>query len=348
MKNNASIVLERIQKRNEQKGLSMNKQNGLTTFLNSVPIQSLSSPFQSQSTFENKNAKNVTDSKVIQKLVDTRSNDKSIPKYTNGNNEDKDTATNKLLLTEQQALAVGEIKGGTENIGKTCNEKIDNTDDEDKGRWFSCLQGGQTRKAKETERLLKEVIKGNIIQKQETRNNSIILQKSLQTLQNDLITVRDMINKSTQNVQESKKVLQRVQDASLEIERTRSEIILMKQEAKLLETNAEIVTREAQEAMKIEEMKKKRLLHGEIELALKIEKEAKEKSEEAHKLIQKEELILENLQQTERKHREEADIEQSRFSKLKSYVDILILIAACPSECPLISIFQSDVAPGSP
>lgn len=348
MKNNASI-LERIQKRNEQKGLSMNTQNGLTTFLNSVPInQSLSSPFQSQSTFENKNAKNVTDSKIIQKLVDTRSTDKSIPKYTNGNNEDKDTLPKQLLITEQQALAVGEIKGGTENIVKTCNEKIDNTDDEDKGRWFSCLQGGQTRKAKETERLLKEVIKGNIIQKQETRNNSIILQKSLQTLQNDLITVRDMINKSTQNVQESEKVLQRVQDASLEIERTRSEIILMKQEAKLLETNAEIVTREAQEAMKIEEMKKKRLLHGEIELALKIEKEAKEKSEEAHKLVQKEELILENLQQTERKHREEADIEQSRFSKLKSYVDILVLnaenatIASNEANLKLASLLENE------
>jgi hypothetical protein len=308
MKNNVSI-LERIQKRNEQ--------NGFSTFLNSVPInESISSPFKSQSS-QKKNEKKGTDSKIIQKLVDTRSTDKSIPKYTNGT-EDKDSASKQLFITEQQALAVGEIKGGTENLQKT--------DDEDKGRWFNCLQGGQTRiKAKKTERLLLEVMKQNIMQKEETKNNSILLQQSLQTLQNDLKTVRDMINKSTQNVQESEKVLQRVQDTSLEIERTRSEIILMKQEAKLLETNAE--TRESQEAIKIEEMKKKRLLHGEIELALKIEKEFKEKSEEIHKLIQKEELILETLRQTERKHREEADIEQSRFSKLKSYVDILVLNA---------------------
>jgi len=320
MKNNVSI-LERIQKRNEQ--------NGFSTFLNSVPInQSISSPFKSQSTsFEKNNVKKVTDSKIIQKLVDTRSTDKSVPKYTNGNNEDKDTASKQLFLTEQQALAVGEIKGGTEIIDKTNIDK-DKTDDEDKGRWFSCLQGGQTRtKAKQTEMLLLEVMKENKIQKQEIKNNSIILQQSLQTLQNDLKTVRNMIYKSTQNVEESEKVFQRVQDASLEIERTRSEIILMKQQAKLLETNAEILTREAQESIKIEEMKKKRLLHGEIELALKIEKEAKEKSEQADKLVQEEELVLENLRQTERKHREEADIEQSRFLKLKSYVDILVLNA---------------------
>jgi len=143
-----------------------------------------------------------------------------------------------------------------------------------------------------------------------------------------------MVKASTKNVEESTQILNRVQDASLEINRTRSEMVLIQQEtasaalkANSFKKNAESAARTAQDAVTIQTMKKTRIMHGELERALKLEEDLKKKSLEGHKLLDEEQKVLDRLRVTEKQKRDDADSEEARYSKLKSYAEILVMNA---------------------
>jgi hypothetical protein len=147
-----------------------------------------------------------------------------------------------------------------------------------------------------------------------------------------------MVRASNKNVEESEKVLQRVQDASLEIVRTRSEMVLIQEQtaaaalkAKAFEQNAETSARTAQDAVAVQTMRKTRVMHGELERALKLEEQYRKKAEEGHKLLDEERKVLNKLKADEKEKRDEADLEQGRYSKLKSYAEILVMNAQTAS-----------------
>jgi len=201
-------------------------------------------------------------------------------------------------------------------------------------RWFDSLRGGDRKEAMETEKFLVDQLALTREETNKAQANSLLVQQQLTELQAELDRVRSMVNASTKNVEESAQILHRVQDASLEINRTRSEMVLIQQEtasaalkANSFKKNAEIAARNAQDAVTVQTVKKTRIMHGELERALKLEEELKRKSLEGHRLLDEEQKILDRMRATEMQKRDDADSEEGRYSKLKSYAEILVMNA---------------------
>jgi len=225
---------------------------------------------------------------------------------------------NQVLVFEEQSSV---LNGGKE--------------EEEKGeRWFDSLRGGDRKEAMETEKFLVDQLALTREETNKAQANSLLVQQQLTELQIELERVRSMVKASTKNVEESTQILNRVQDASLEINRTRSEMVLIQQEtasaalkANSFKKNAESAARTAQDAVTIQTMKKTRIMHGELERALKLEEDLKKKSLEGHKLLDEEQKVLDRLRVTEKQKRDDADSEEARYSKLKSYAEILVMNA---------------------
>jgi hypothetical protein len=205
-------------------------------------------------------------------------------------------------------------------------------------RWFDGLKGGARDEASKTEQFLIQQLAQTREETSRAQANSLLLQQQLNQLQTELQSVREMVRASNKNVEESEKVLQRVQDASLEIVRTRSEMVLIQEQtaaaalkAKAFEQNAETSARTAQDAVAVQTMRKTRVMHGELERALKLEEQYRKKAEEGHKLLDEERKVLNKLKADEKEKRDEADLEQGRYSKLKSYAEILVMNAQTAS-----------------
>jgi hypothetical protein len=231
---------------------------------------------------------------------------------------DEETTASKMLTIEEQSAALSSIRGGKE-------EEV---------RWFDGLKGGAREEASRTETFLIEQLALTREETSKAQANSLLLQQQLATLQSELQSIKAMLSASNKNVEESEKVLQRVQDATLEVNRTRSEMILIQQQAaaaaiqaQAYERNAENSARAAQEAVAVQTMKKTRIVHGELERSRKFEEECRKKAEEGRKVLAAEQVVLDKLRQVEKEKRENADVEQGRYSKLKSYADILVLNA---------------------
>lgn len=256
--------------------------------------------------------------------------------YSDQSLEGENSTASKVLLFEEEELAVSggdvQLQGGG-NSSKHYNNTQNQGDD---GRWFSCLSGGEVvkKEAKDTEAFLMKELARTREENEKSKANAVKLQQQLSSLQTLLESVKVMIAKSNKNVAESEQVLKGVQDASLEIVRARAEILLLQQkattaatQAKAFEKNAESSARAAQEAFKIETSKKARVIHGDLERAQKHEDECKKKVESAQKVLEKEQALLDKLRVAEKKKRVESEDEQGRYSKLKSYAEILILNA---------------------
>jgi hypothetical protein len=225
---------------------------------------------------------------------------------------------NQVLVFEEQSSV---LNGGKE--------------EEEKGeRWFDSLRGGDRKEAMETEKFLVDQLALTREETNKAQANSLLVQQQLTELQIELDRVRSMVQASTKNVEESTQILNRVQDASLEINRTRSEMVLIQQEtasaalrASSFKKNAESAARTAQDAVTVQTIKKTRIMHGELERALKLEEDLKKKSLEGHRLLDEEQKVLDRLRVTEKQKRDDADSEEGRYSKLKSYAEILVMNA---------------------
>jgi len=245
------------------------------------------------------------------------------PKFTQQLNESTDIGKTLLVLEEEDYVVNGvqtavHVQGGE--------------------RWFDGLKGGARDEASKTEQFLIQQLAQTREETSRAQANSLMLQQQLNQLQTELQSVREMVRASNKNVEESEKVLQRVQDASLEIVRTRSEMVLIQEQtaaaalkAKAFEQNAESSARTAQDAVAVQTMRKTRVMHGELERALKLEEQYKKKAEEGHKLLDEERKVLNKLKADEKEKRDEADLEQGRYSKLKSYAEILVMNAQTAS-----------------
>lgn len=243
------------------------------------------------------------------------------PKFTQQPNESTDIGKTLLVLEEEDYVVNGvqtDVQGGE--------------------RWFDGLKGGARDEASKTEQFLIQQLAQTREETSRAQANSLLLQQQLNQLQTELQSVREMVRASNKNVEESEKVLQRVQDASLEIVRTRSEMVLIQEQtaaaalkAKAFEQNAETSARTAQDAVAVQTMRKTRVMHGELERALKLEEQYKKKAEEGHKLLEEERKVLNKLKAEEKEKRDEADLEQGRYSKLKSYAEILVMNAQTAS-----------------
>jgi hypothetical protein len=248
------------------------------------------------------------------------------PAYSQSNqsNQPNQIGNQVLVFQEQSSVVNGEesvLNGGKE--------------EEEKGeRWFDSLRGGDRKEAMETEKFLVDQLALTREETNKAQANSLLVQQQLTELQIELERVRSMVKASTKNVEESTQILNRVQDASLEINRTRSEMVLIQQEtasaalkANSFKKNAESAARTAQDAVTIQTIKKTRIMHGELERALKLEEDLKKKSLEGHKLLDEEQKVLDRLRVTEKQKRDDADSEEARYSKLKSYAEILVMNA---------------------
>jgi len=243
------------------------------------------------------------------------------PKFTQQLNESTDIGKTLLALEEDDYVVnrvSTEVQGGE--------------------RWFDGLKGGARDEASKTEQFLIQQLAQTREETSRAQANSLLLQQQLNQLQTELQSVREMVRASNKNVEESEKVLQRVQDASLEIVRTRSEMVLIQEQtaaaalkAKAFEQNAETSARTAQDAVAVQTMRKTRVMHGELERALKLEEQYRKKAEEGHKLLDEERKVLNKLKADEKEKRDEADLEQGRYSKLKSYAEILVMNAQTAS-----------------
>jgi len=243
------------------------------------------------------------------------------PKFTQQLNESTDIGKTFLDLEEDDYVVnrvSTEVQGGE--------------------RWFDGLKGGARDEASKTEQFLIQQLAQTREETSRAQANSLLLQQQLNQLQTELQSVREMVRASNKNVEESEKVLQRVQDASLEIVRTRSEMVLIQEQtaaaalkAKAFEQNAETSARTAQDAVAVQTMRKTRVMHGELERALKLEEQYRKKAEEGHKLLDEERKVLNKLKADEKEKRDEADLEQGRYSKLKSYAEILVMNAQTAS-----------------
>jgi len=238
------------------------------------------------------------------------------PKFTQQPNESADIGKTLLVLEEEDFVV--NVEGGE--------------------RWFDGLKGGARDEASKTEQFLIQQLAQTREETSRAQANSLLLQQQLNQLQTELQSVREMVRASNKNVEESEKVLQRVQDASLEIVRTRSEMVLIQEQtaaaalkAKAFEQNAETSARTAQDAVAVQTMRKTRVMHGELERALKLEEQYRKKAEEGHKLLDEERKVLNKLKADEKEKRDEADLEQGRYSKLKSYAEILVMNAQTAS-----------------
>jgi hypothetical protein len=260
---------------------------------------------------QDRNAKSHSQSSTTKYLPADEQTTKYLPA------DEQKNAASQLLTFEEEAIAVSSINGGEEEV-----------------RWFHGLKGGAREEASRTETFLIEQLALTREETSKAQANSLLLQQQLSTLQSELQSIKAMLSASNKNVEESEKVLQRVQDATLEVNRTRSEMILIQQQAaaaaiqaQAYERNAENSARAAQEAVAIQTMKKTRIVHGELERSRKFEEECRKKAEEGRKLLAEEQSVLDKLRQIEKEKRENADVEQGRYSKLKSYADILVLNA---------------------
>ena len=244
------------------------------------------------------------------------------PKFTQQPNEPDIGKT--LLVLEEEDYVVNGVQTAVQVQGGE--------------RWFDGLKGGARDEASKTEQFLIQQLAQTREETSRAQANSLLLQQQLNQLQTELQSVREMVRASNKNVEESEKVLQRVQDASLEIVRTRSEMVLIQEQtaaaalkAKAFEQNAETSARTAQDAVAVQTMRKTRVMHGELERALKLEEQYKKKAEEGHKLLEEERKVLNKLKAEEKEKRDEADLEQGRYSKLKSYAEILVMNAQTAS-----------------
>ena len=244
------------------------------------------------------------------------------PKFTQQPNEPDIGKT--LLVLEEEDYVVNGVQTDVQVQGGE--------------RWFDGLKGGARDEASKTEQFLIQQLAQTREETSRAQANSLLLQQQLNQLQTELQSVREMVRASNKNVEESEKVLQRVQDASLEIVRTRSEMVLIQEQtaaaalkAKAFEQNAETSARTAQDAVAVQTMRKTRVMHGELERALKLEEQYKKKAEEGHKLLEEERKVLNKLKAEEKEKRDEADLEQGRYSKLKSYAEILVMNAQTAS-----------------